>query len=255
MENQAVQSKVLDFVLLKRAEMNESNTRRMFELMEQSYDHVSHDTFIQDLGNKDYVGLLFDRFKVIQGFTTFGINPKSTGSQNYSIIFSGDTIISPQHWGTQEMMRGWGISVGRIMRTDTTKTWYWFLLSKGHRTYMYLPLFFNEYYPAIYEAKDNVLKSIADETAIKLYGGYYKEERGVIVFESKMGALKPALAQSTFDKQNKSHVKFFLEKNPGFDKGDELVCLAELHPNNIRGYGKKYIMEGMEQTFNMDDLQ
>jgi hypothetical protein len=149
MEKEAVQSKLLEFVLLKREELNETDIHRMYELMEQSYDHVNYQTFVHDLSNKDYVGLLFDKFKVIQGFTTFGINPKGTGTAQYSIIFSGDTIISPHHWGTQEMMRGWGISVGKIMASDITKTWYWFLLSKGHRTYMYLPLFFNENYPSI----------------------------------------------------------------------------------------------------------
>ncbi|GEO12056.1 hypothetical protein [Segetibacter aerophilus] len=253
MENQTIQSKLLDFVLLERDELSESNIRRMFELMEQSYDYVNYETFLHDLGNKNYVGLLFDNFRTIQGFTTFGINPKGTGRAGYSIIFSGDTVISPLHWGTQEMMRGWATSVGKIMSTDTTKTWYWFLLSKGHRTYMYLPLFFHEYYPSLYQPENPLLKSIIDETASKLYGQYYRPDETVIVFKDKMGELKPSLAQSTFEKQNKPHVRFFLHKNPGFYKGDELVCLADLRPDNIRGYGKKYILEGMEQTFNVDE--
>ncbi|MEO7292835.1 MAG: hypothetical protein ABIW34_07020 [Ginsengibacter sp.] len=240
-------SKLLEFVLLPCDKLCETDVQRMFKLMEESYDHMDYLTFVKDLSDKVYVGLLFDSEKCIQGFTTFGINPKGTGNSGYSIIFSGDTVISPEHWGSQEMMRGWGTSVGKIIADDPSKDWYWFLLSKGHRTYMYLPLFFNEYYPSVQENNyDNLLK-VLNETALKLYPGSFNSLSGVIVFDKKMGELKPSLAQTTFDKQSKPHVKFFLEKNPEFFQGNELVCVARLHPDNIKGYGKKYIVEGMQQ--------
>jgi hypothetical protein len=248
MENATLQVKLLDFVLLPLSSLYETDIKRMYELMVECYDHMDHAIFLSDLSNKDYVGLLFDGDKVIQGFTTFGINPKQTGREEYSIIFSGDTIISPDHWGSQEMMRGWGISVGKIIATDTAKKWYWFLLSKGHRTYMYLPLFFNDYYPSIQEQANDDLKNIIEETASKLYPNYYNSATGLVVFDTTMGELKPALAKSTWEKQSKPHVKLFLERNPGFYKGDELVCMTQLHPDNMRGYGKKYILEGMEQN-------
>jgi hypothetical protein len=31
------------------------------------------------------------------------------------------------------------------------------------------------------------------------------------------------------------HVKFFLEQNPGWRQGDELVCIARLAADNLRG--------------------
>lgn len=252
MENATIPGKLLDFVLLPLNALSGPDSERMFELMDQCYDNVRYDVFLSDLSNKNYVGLLFDGDMVIQGFTTFGINPKQTGTDEYSIIFSGDTIISPDHWGSQEMMRGWGISVGKIIATDPAKKWYWFLLSKGHRTYMYLPLFFNDYYPSVQGETSNRLKNIIDETASKLYPNYYNSASGLVVFETTMGELKPALAKSTWEKQSKPHVKLFLEKNPGFYKGEELVCMTQLHPDNMRGYGKKYILEGMEQKLFAD---
>ena len=242
-----MENRQLEFILKDQSTLDEGAVKRMFELMEESYDHVSYPTFVNDLSYKKYVGILVDAHKVIQGFTTFGINPKGTGTKEYSIIFSGDTIIAPGYWGTQEMMRGWGISVGKIIAAEPHKKWYWFLLSKGHRTYMYLPLFFTDYYPSLASATNTLLKSIVDETASKLYPGFYDPASGVLAFDKKIGELKPELAQATFDKKNKPHVKFFLEKNPGFYKGDELMCLALLAPDNIIGYGKKYIMEGMLQ--------
>lgn len=242
-----MENRQLEFVLSERFSLEESALKRMFELMEQSYDHVSYTAFVNDLSYKQYVGLLLDAQKKIQGFTTFGINPKGTGTEDYSIIFSGDTVISTDYWGSQEMMRGWGISVGKMIASDPQKKWYWFLLSKGHRTYMYLPLFFADYYPSTKCTDNNLFKKIIDDTASRLYPDYFDPLSGVLAFDRHIGELKPELAQATFDKQTKPHVKFFLEKNPGFFKGDELMCMAELTPDNIIGYGKKYILEGMQQ--------
>lgn len=241
----ATTEKLLTFVLVKQKTLTEIQIRRMFQLMEQNYDHMNYEMFLSDLNSKCYVGILYDAHQTIQGFTTFAINPKGTGAVDYSIIFSGDTIISPDHWGTQEMMRGWGTSVGRIIAKDPSKKWYWFLLSKGHRTYMYLPLFFNEYHPSVNGQKDEELLEILNSTAAKLYDPYFHSTSGTIRFTKKIGELKPHLAQTTFEKQNKPHIKFFLERNPGFHNGDELVCITRLHPDNVKGYGKRYILEGM----------
>ena len=146
------------------------------------------------------------------------------------------------------MVRGWATSVGRIIASEPGKKWYWFLLSKGHRTYMYLPLFFNEYYPSANGSLANPLLEILETTAQRLYDGCYKQASGLIVFDRKMGELKSIHTQSTYEKQHKPHVKLFLRLNPYFHQGDELVCLTHLHPDNMRGYAKKYMLEGMAQN-------
>jgi hypothetical protein len=133
-----MENRQLEFILTDRSTLDEGAVKRMFELMEESYDHVSYPAFVNDLSFKQYVGILVDTQNIIQGFTTFGINPKGTGTKEYSIIFSGDTVIASGYWGTQEMMRGWGISVGKIVASEPHKKWYWFLLSK-RASHLYVP--------------------------------------------------------------------------------------------------------------------
>ena len=129
-------------------DLTQASLGRMFLIMEQNYSSISRISFDKDLENKQFIGVLTDNNKVIQGFTTYGINPYETGTPEYNILFSGDTIISPEYWGSQELVKGWCKTVGRLIAGSPEKKWYWFLLSKGHRTYMYLPLFFEKYYPA-----------------------------------------------------------------------------------------------------------
>jgi hypothetical protein len=39
-------------------------------------------------------------------------------------------------------------------------------------------------------------------------------------------------------------VRFFLEKNPGYARGDELVCVAEISPGNMRGLARRMLLDG-----------
>ncbi len=217
-------------------------------MMAASYSSMERPVFERDLDKKQMVGLILDEQEVVQGFTTFAINPKDCGTENYNILFSGDTIISPNHWGSLVMVKGWCTAVGEIIATDRSKDWYWYLLSKGHRTYMYLPLFFHEYYPSVHDgSQDEKLKSIADRVSAILYPKYWLPKAGVLKFESDAGALSSELAQGTYARKKNEQVAFFLEKNPGFYRGDELVCTAELHPDNFKRSAKDYVLQGMNR--------
>lgn len=237
----------LAFKLFPIQEITVSHADHLWKLMEENYDHVSRQTFLKDLYGKDYAGILFDEEGQIRGFTTFGVNPNGCGTSEYSIIFSGDTIIHPACWGTQEMIRGGVRAAGSIIATDLGKKWYWFLISKGHRTYMYLPLFFDQYYPARdHKRHDPVYEEIVDRCASHMFPESWIPQKGIIRFPQKIGQLKPDLAKSTWQKKKNPNVAFFLEKNPMFYEGEELACLTELIPSNVHIRLRQELIKGMQ---------
>lgn len=237
----------LKFILIKREDITDHDIKRMYSLMQDAYDYVQYASFVEDLSNKQYIGLLIDLENTIQGFTTYAINPKNTGTQEYNIIFSGDTIIHPNFWGSQEMIKGGVKAAGFITQTDPQKKWYWFLISKGHRTYMYLPLFFEKFYPAFDPLRQDALFPIVDKCASALYPNDWKAKQGLIVFTESHGQLKPELAEASYKKKNNRHVAFFLEKNPSFYKGDELACITLLNSSNMKGFVKDAFLLGQCQ--------
>lgn len=185
----------LNYSLVSAVTVNQRIVKRLFSLMEIHYDKMTFEQFQKDLLGKDFVGLIKDKQQVVQGFTTFVVNPKGTGTKEYSIVFSGDTIIAKEHWGSQIMMQGWCNTIGRLMSTNPDKKWYWYLLSKGHRTYMYLPLFFRHYYPALepleyYEE----LAKVANAVSSKLYGSDWKPKEGVLRFSKKPGTAQTRIS-------------------------------------------------------------
>jgi hypothetical protein len=240
-----IENNLLTYTLVRRENLLENDLEKMWQLMQHHYSQVTKEMFFHDLFEKDFVGVIRDMENDIQGFTTFVIDPKNCAGRDYHILFSGDTIIDEKHWGTQIMMKGWSTSIGTIVMADNTKPWYWYLMSKGHRTYLYLPYFFQSYYPSVHPQSDYLqLYKIADEVSRILFGEDWKPEQGLIRFKEHHGALSPALAEATFKKERNAHVKFFLEKNPAFYKGDELVCIARLSEENIMRSARQFFIEG-----------
>jgi hypothetical protein len=242
----------LTYRLIGKDHLTEVQIKIMYDLMQAHYDHVTPEMFYFDLSNKQYIGLIEDEDESLQGFTTYVIDPKACCGKTYHIIFSGDTIIHRDHWGSQIMMKGWCFTIGRLVASDNSKPWFWYLMSKGHRTYMYLPLFFKSYYPSLIKSEDDeILANIANEVSFCLYGADWKPESGLIKFKEHHGELNTDLAEDSFKKAKSSHVRFFLEKNPDFAKGDELVCIAQLHPDNLIRTARDFFVQGMNHPIDL----
>ena len=121
---------ILRYERVQKEDLTSVRVSRMLNLMRASYDDVTLERFVRDLSWKDEVILLLDDACEIQGFSTLALNPRGTGRDNYDILYSGDTIIGPDHWGSQELVRGFCETAGQI-RAKRRKTLYWYLLSKG----------------------------------------------------------------------------------------------------------------------------
>ncbi len=208
--------------------INEVEKEEMFALMARHYEGVARQAFDSDLERKDEVILLRDGMEKVRGFTTFAWNPCGEMEAG-DVIYSGDTVIDRECWGTQELVKGFCRRAGELQRSSGRKL-YWFLISKGHRTYRYLPLFAKRFHPHP-DREELGLEILAGDIAGRMFGEAWKRDEGVIRFLRSAGHLKEEIAGAP---DGNSWVRFFLEKNPGFAQGEELVCLTEMSGGNLR---------------------
>ena len=206
---------------------------------------MDEERFRRDLREKDAVILLRDRWDgVVHGFSTQQIFRLTVAGRTVRALFSGDTIIDRAYWGEQELVRGWCHFAGRTLADDPATPLYWFLISKGYRTYLYLPLFFHRFLPG----RDGVAGSFEsqrlDALARAKFGRSYHPASGTLRFRESQGQLKPGLAETPAGREDNPHVRFFLERNPGYAHGDELVCLAEISPGNMKSFARRWLLEG-----------
>ena len=72
---------------------------------------------------------------------------------------------------------------------------YWLLISKGHRTYRYLPAFSRAFHPSPDDAGTGELRALKDFLARDRFGADYDAATGVVRFPESRGHLRAPYAE------------------------------------------------------------
>lgn len=187
--------------------------------------------------------MLWDADGEICGFSSQRVLRLSVGGSPIRAVFSGDTIVDRAHWGEQELGRCWCRYVSGLYTEEPDVPLYWFLISKGFRTYLYLPLFFESFYPNREAPTPEFEQRVLDALGTAKFPAYYRRESGLIEFPESQGQLKPHLAEIPMRRLRNPHVQFFLRRNPGFRAGCELACLAEISPSNMKCFAGRILQQ------------
>jgi len=221
---------------------------RLYRLFAACYDNVTFARFESDLAEKDFVVVLRDAESgEPRGFSTQQILRVTVDGKPVRALFSGDTIIDPDYWGEQELVRGWCRVVGQLLAEDSEVPLYWLLISKGYRTYLYLPVFYHEFWPRYDRETPDSSQRILDSLAKFKWPRYYQPVSGLLKFPSSMGNLKSEIADVSAARMDDPHVQFFLKRNPTFLQGSELVCLAPISLENTKSIGRRLIQQAIRE--------
>ncbi|KDR96624.1 hypothetical protein SAMN02745945_00126 [Peptoclostridium litorale DSM 5388] len=222
--------------------ISQPDIRRMFNLMDLHYENMSWDMFTSDLSEKSWAVIIKDEKNIIQGFTTMLFVAFKFGGKDVKGIFSGDTIINKEYWGSLELPRVWGRFVLELAAEYKNGLFYWFLISKGYKTYKYLSTFYKSYYPRLDTPTPEFEKSLMDHFGSTTFSGQYDSHAGVIRANHKKDFLKLGVADITARQLKDPNIEFFAKANPGYAIGDELVCIASLSPDNIKSFFHSHLM-------------
>src|SRR5437016_3275828 len=214
---------------------------RLFALYELYYEGADRKRFFDDLDEKDCVILLIDG-EEIAGFSTQRVFEFG----RVRVLFSGDTIIDPRHWGTQELVRAWCRFAGRTKAQAPDAPLYWFLISKGHRTYMYLPLFFARFHPSCDHTPTAFESDLMHSLGESRYGDRYNPATGLIDEVAPLDRLRPEIDSAPGRARNR-HVAYFIDRNPRYAGGVELLCLTEIAAENMRSFARREMERGMDE--------
>ncbi len=218
---------------------------KMYALYETYYDGTTQARFEADLAQKTFAILMFVDAELV-GFSTVAIDYFDAPDGPVRVLFSGDTIKDRKTWGDQILSRSFAELAGELYAQDRETPLYWLLISKGHRTYRYLGLFARHYFPQP-AADDAQLRRLACAIASARFGTDFDPHSGVISFSESHGHLREALTDVPERIALSPEGAMFLSRNPGWRKGDELVCLTALHPHNLRSVVHAAFLQGMHK--------
>lgn len=208
---------------------------QMQRLMQAHYEGVSEHQFLADLSGKHWVILLRDQGRLC-GFSTQVLMDHTAGARRVKILFSGDTIIDKSHWGSMALPIAWGRLMLSLCAAHPEAELYWLLTSKGYKTYRFLPVFFHEFYPRCNTPIPALENALLTSIALARFGGRYDAATGILHAEPGAQRLREGVAEMDARHLRDPHVAFFQERNPGHERGDELVCLARFCADNLKPY-------------------
>ena len=221
--------------LVPMAEVTPLQRQAMFDLMDRHYADVRRSPFEADLDEKQWVIQVFDPSSDrLCGFSTQLVLDAVADDRPIKALFSGDTIIDRAYWGDQALTHVWGCLALSLIDNWPECELFWFLISQGFRTYRFLPVFFHEFYPCFDKATPAWASNVIDALAQHKFPSDYDAATGVIRANSHQYRLRPHIAELTPQRLDDPHVRFFTQRNPLHDQGDELCCIAPLTRANFR---------------------
>lgn len=222
--------------LVPRKDLTETERQAMLALLAAHFQGVTPERFAADLEEKNWVLLLEDEAGP-RGFSTLQIyETVRPDGEPITVVYSGDTIVERGAWATAALPKSWIAAVRTLRERHPRGPFYWLLLTSGYRTYRFLPVFWREFWPRHGASTPADVQALMDFLADQRFGPLYLKEKGIVRFPEPQ-VLREGLDEIATGRLADPHVALFLERNPGWVQGDELVCLTEIAEANLTPAG------------------
>lgn len=223
--------------------LDEPLIEAMWRLFERYYDEVDRAAFVRDLREKHDVLLLLDRERrTLAGFSTIQAYARKVGRRRVVIVFSGDTICDERYWGQRALHSAFLRYVLRVKLANPFTPVYWFLISKGYKTYLLLARNFPEFWPRHDRPTPLWQRQLLDALAREKYGDAWLPDRGVLHFDKPQGRLRGGIAPIGPAERRDNHIRFFDERNKQAAYGDELCCLGRINAALALNYFRRRLL-------------
>lgn len=223
--------------LIPRADLSGDEREEMYRLLSAHFNGVAREQFLGDLAEKNWA-ILIERAGALVGFTTILAYETQFEGEPISVIYSGDTIVAPQAWNSQTLPRAWIESVATLRREFPRGLYVWLLITSGFRTYRFLPVFWQTFFPRHDCPPPPQWKRLMEHLARGRFGEQYHSDKGIVKLKHPQ-RLNDQLTGIPPGRGDDPHVAFFARQNPGHADGDELVCLTALSPENLTPAGRR----------------
>ena len=217
-----------DFYPLEK--ITNSDVDSMHSVFVKYYHNADYKTFVRDLKKKTGA-ILLKRIDdgTIVGFSTLGLIEKKIDNKKCLGLFSGDTVIEKEYWGLPNLQTAFLRFLIKTRIKHPTVKFYWFLITKGYKTYLLMANNWLHYYPRYDKDEDEKRKTIVKIFSNHFFEGFYDEQTGLLKFGNDYQRLKEDVAEITEEMKVKyPKISFFEEVNPTWREGTELPCLGDI---------------------------
>lgn len=228
------------------------DVREMHGIFHKYYENAHLDIFLNDMTKKTGIFLVRRRSDdALVGFSTIAIlNLKMSDGKDAIGLFSGDTIIEREYWGSRALQLGFFKFLLSLKLRNPTKSLFWLLISKGYKTYLLLANNFSRFYPHP-EGKYTEFGGMVEQYCDVLFPGYYDRERKLLDFGKNYQRLRCDVAEITDEIRHRyENINYFEHCNPTWRDGTELPCIGRGDFTDIPLYIFKLLTKEFNRRFN-----
>jgi hypothetical protein len=202
--------------------------KEMFELFATYYKDVEYERFLSDLKEKTHSFLFFEKeSNKLMGFSTI-FRKEIPSIAPGKFLFSGDTVIHEKYRGSKGLQKSffWFILISKLK--TPFHPLYWMLMSKGVKTYLLMRKNFKASFPNLNHSTPLKFQDVLDRFYQSKFPEDFLKEKGLITFKTKMGSVKSDKEVMAEGIRINPDAQFFFNKNPHWENGEELACVAEI---------------------------
>jgi hypothetical protein len=229
---------------------------RMYEIATNYWTNRTWNVFEESVYSADWVVLVHNaQTNIIEGFMNLLKFQLVIDGQPVTIFFSGLTTVEKAYRQSSVLHRVGAQHVMRQAAFCTTPV-YWAFASLSYHSYHALPAFVHTFYPNYYAHPpldmQHILDTVGSYAARSVYHSTYDNERGVITPANPQSpaALKTQFADIPAQRLCDPHISFFLQTNPGYTRGELLLCAASLEQSNLTKIGLR--VSGLQPSHQLE---
>ncbi|WP_151813873.1 hypothetical protein [Acinetobacter ursingii] len=233
---------------LEREKIKYSQLTEMYLIYEKYYENTKFSIFEADFKKKSGAILIFHPItNQVVGFSTVVVQHFYLDGKNYTTLFSGDTVIEKEFWGTRALQSTMLKLLIKLRVSYPFNELYWLLISKGYKTYLLLANNYYVYYPHV-KGKHSHLANVIDHYCKSFFSQYYDQKTGLINFGDDYQPLKGEVAPITDEMRlNNPKIRFFEKMNPTWIEGTELPCIGEIAWKDLARYPMRFFTKPMSK--------
>ena len=224
----------------------ESDKQHMYALYCKYFTNTDFGRFYGDMNEKDWVIIQRHHGEIV-GFSTHKLIPLMVNGHKKLFLFSGDTLIDQKYRAKSTLAGSFGHLLLYLIKEYPQAPLYWFLISKGFRTYRFLPVYFRLFFPVWNALTPPEYQILLNTVAAHRFGSAFLPGKGLISFGGKKDKLKTEMSEIPPSREKDPHVLFFMKTNPGYRDGDELACITDITRENLNEYAWRVIQNTQVQ--------
>jgi hypothetical protein len=214
----------------------------MWGVFHMYYAAVTRERFDADLDEKNDVIVLRDTGdNSVQGFSTIKVYRETIDGKTCAAVYTGDTILHKEYWGQIALQKAFFLYLLKTKMKHPFMPVYWFLISKGYKTYLLMARAFPTFYPTHKGETPEYTQRVLDTLATRKFGESFDAQAGLVRFPECLGKLKHEVAPISIGELADPDIAFFEKKNPRHADGDELCCIGVIEVSLVFFYTYKLL--------------